>query len=91
METVGIRELKQNASAVIARARTGEPLTVTDRGHPVALITGLRPTALEQMEHAGLVTPASGAIQDLEPPIPQDWDGPSLSEILEEDRANARY
>lgn len=41
METVGIRALKQNASAVIARVAKGESIEVTDRGRPVAKIVPL--------------------------------------------------
>ncbi|NOX31973.1 MAG: type II toxin-antitoxin system prevent-host-death family antitoxin, partial [Actinobacteria bacterium] len=31
---VGIRALKQNASAVVAEAAAGETVTITDRGRP---------------------------------------------------------
>ena len=33
---MGIRELKQNASAVVKRAKEGEAITITERGVPVA-------------------------------------------------------
>ncbi|MFN2486319.1 MAG: type II toxin-antitoxin system Phd/YefM family antitoxin [Acidimicrobiia bacterium] len=36
MSVVGIRALKQNASAVVAEAASGELVTITDRGRPVA-------------------------------------------------------
>lgn len=36
MAQVGIRELKQNASAVVARVEDGESLEVTVQGRPVA-------------------------------------------------------
>ena len=36
MSEVGIRALKQNASAVVAEAASGETVTITDRGRPVA-------------------------------------------------------
>lgn len=42
MHSVGIRALKQNASAVIARVANGESIEVTDRGRPVARIVPLR-------------------------------------------------
>ncbi|HVA25724.1 MAG TPA: type II toxin-antitoxin system prevent-host-death family antitoxin [Chloroflexota bacterium] len=35
---VGIRELKERASAVVRRAAHGETVTITDRGRPVARI-----------------------------------------------------
>jgi prevent-host-death family protein len=37
-KTVGIRELKNNASRIIEQAEAGEPITVTRRGKPVATI-----------------------------------------------------
>jgi prevent-host-death family protein len=39
---VGIRELKDNASAVIRRVAAGETILVTDRGRAVARIVPLR-------------------------------------------------
>ena len=38
METIGIRALKQNASAVIARVEAGESFEVTNRGRVVGTI-----------------------------------------------------
>lgn len=38
---VGIRELKEHASAVIRRVVAGEAVSVTDRGRPVARIVPL--------------------------------------------------
>lgn len=43
MNSVGLRELKQNPSEVIARAERGETITVTVQGRPAALITPLAP------------------------------------------------
>jgi prevent-host-death family protein len=37
-KTVGIRELKNNASRIIEQAEAGEAITVTRRGKPVATI-----------------------------------------------------
>jgi prevent-host-death family protein len=36
METIGVRELNQNTSQVLARVSGGETIEVTDRGRPVA-------------------------------------------------------
>ena len=43
MESVGIRELKQNASEVVARAEKGETITITVQGRPVAKIVPMAP------------------------------------------------
>lgn len=36
MERIGVRELNQNTSQVLARVQRGETVEVTDRGRPVA-------------------------------------------------------
>ncbi|MFT5202590.1 MAG: prevent-host-death family protein [Candidatus Aldehydirespiratoraceae bacterium] len=41
MSEVGIRALKQNASAVVADAAAGETVTIADRGRPVARMTAI--------------------------------------------------
>ncbi len=79
MEVVGIRALKQNASAVVARAAAGEVLTITDRGRPVARLTPIPTSRVRELIDNGEMRPARRSILDLPPPEP----GPSLSaEIL---------
>lgn len=89
MGTVGIRELKQNASAIVARAAQGETVTITDRGVPVARLTGIRKTWLEELIEQGEVqVPEPGMeLWNLGLPAPLDDDGPSIQEILDELRA----
>ncbi|MFG1920142.1 type II toxin-antitoxin system Phd/YefM family antitoxin [Micromonospora sp. NPDC048898] len=36
MERIGVRELTQNTSQVLARVSGGETVEITDRGHPIA-------------------------------------------------------
>ena len=36
MERIGVRELNQNTSQVLARVANGETLEVTERGRPIA-------------------------------------------------------
>ena len=57
METVGVRELRQNASGVLRRAEAGERIVVTVDGRPVADLvphTGTRPTWRPLREVAAL-------------------------------------
>lgn len=69
MERVGIRELKQNASAVIDRVRHGESVEVTERGRPIALIVPLpRAGTLDRLLAEGRARSASGSLNDLPPP-----------------------
>lgn len=87
MTEVGIRALKQNASAVVAKAAAGEILTITSRGRPVALLTPIPKSRLQELADAGLVTEATREVADLPDPI----EGPSLSEVLAEMREGERY
>lgn len=59
MPEVGIRALKQNASAVVAQAAAGETVTITDQGRPVALMTPIPESRLEAKVGRGDARPAS--------------------------------
>ena len=39
--TIGVRELKNQASAVLRRVQAGETVTITDRNRPIALLSRL--------------------------------------------------
>ena len=62
--TVGIRELRQQASSVLKRVAAGETIEVTEHGHPVARIVPFRPGPLEQLTMEGRVTEADGVLLD---------------------------
>lgn len=85
MERIGIRELKQHASAVIRRVAAGEEVEVTDRSTPVARLVPIpKGDPYERLIAAGEVTPAAGSWRDHEPadPVP----GKPLSQVLREMR-----
>ncbi|MBA2280736.1 MAG: type II toxin-antitoxin system prevent-host-death family antitoxin [Acidimicrobiia bacterium] len=87
MSEVGIRALKQNASAVVAEAAAGETVTITDRGRPVAQLTAIPSSRLRQLVEAGRARRARRSITDLPAPEP----GPSLSDELRAMRDAERY
>ena len=87
MTQVGIRALKQNASAVVAQAAAGEPVTITDRGRPVAQLTALPTSRLQQLLDSGNARPPRSGIGDLPAPEP----GPILSDELAAMRDAERY
>ncbi|MGI8626139.1 MAG: type II toxin-antitoxin system Phd/YefM family antitoxin [Geodermatophilaceae bacterium] len=62
---VGIRELRQQTSAVLKRVVRGETIDVTDHGHPIARIVPLRPGVMEQLVLEGRATHAVGDLLDL--------------------------
>ena len=89
-----MRELKQNASAVLRRVKTGETIEVTDRGQPVALLVPIRSAGpLDQLLAQGRATPAMGDPREYlkaHPPVPLPPGSPTASEILAEMRADER-
>jgi len=87
MMEVGIRALKQNASAVVASAAAGETVTITDRGRPVAQMTAVPVSRLAGLMEAGRARRARREIVDL--PAPNV--GPDLSSTLAETRDAERY
>lgn len=87
MSEVGIRALKQNASAVVAAAAAGEAVTISDRGRPVAQLTAIPTSRLEQLLAAGKARSPRREIRDLPLPVP----GPSLSDELRAMRDSERY
>jgi prevent-host-death family protein len=91
METIGLRELNQNPSRVVARVRAGASILVTDRGKPVLRMVPEieNPSTLERMVSDGTVRPpAEQGMPDL---IPELADGvASLSDLVIADRAKER-
>lgn len=71
MRRVGVRQLKQNASAVLRGVEAGEPVEVTDRGRPVALLIPIpKQGPLERLIAEGGATVALHRLADLPPPPP---------------------
>lgn len=87
MSEVGIRALKQNASAVVANAAAGETVTITDRGRPVAQMTSIPATPLQRMLRSGRARAPRRDIREL--PVPEP--GANLSLELAAMRDTERY
>jgi prevent-host-death family protein len=72
MKEAGIREARQNLSALIDEVRKGHEVTITDRGKPVARLVPPRPAEAKPFQGRvafrrsiqALVTPLSSAIID---------------------------
>ena len=65
MERVGIRELRQEASAILRRVAAGETVEITDRGRPVAVLLKTMPSGLARLEREGLLRRAEADLLDL--------------------------
>ncbi len=91
MKSAGIRELKQNASAVVAEVAAGEVVTITDRGRPVARLVPIRSTPLDELVESGRARRARRRVGDLDP-LPRRAAGEQeLSSVLQEMRAGERW
>ncbi len=90
MEKVGIRELRQNASAVLRRVAAGQVVEVTDRGRAVARIVPMHEASrLEQLVAEGRASGTSGDLLDVKP-ISRITGKPLLSKVLADMRSDER-
>ncbi len=88
--TVGVRELRQNASALIRLVEQGETVEVTNHGRPVLrMVPIVEEGGLDRLQAEGKATDASGDLLAVEG-IPAGPDSRSLSEILAEMREDER-
>ena len=90
METVGIRELRQNASQVVAKVAAGQVITITDRGRPVAQMSPLASSSIERLRERGLITPATRTFEE-SCASTKPTTGPPLSPVLQQLRDEERY
>ncbi len=78
VERIGVRELNQNTSQVLARVRHGETVEVTERGRPVARLVPIEggTTALDRLVAVGrAVAPmTTGPL-----PLPPELGSPEVS------------
>jgi len=90
MTRVGVRELRQNATAVLRRVAAGDVVEITDRGRAVARIVPIHEASrLEQLVAEGRASGATGDLLDIKP-MPRIGGKPLLSKILADMRADER-
>lgn len=82
METIGVRELQQHASAALRRVARGETLGVTDRGRLVAVLSApSTATGASSLLASGRVQLARRRSNELPAPVPSTR---NTSEVLDE-------
>jgi prevent-host-death family protein len=91
MKTVGVRALKQNASAVVADAASGEIVTITDRGRAVAQLIPLPASRVEALVAAGRARLPKRSLADLGAAPKRRRGARSLSTVLADMRDEERY
>lgn len=89
MSVIGVRELRNNVSSVLRRARAGERLVVTVDGRPVAQLGPLTPgptgATLWDLAAAGLIEPPRRPDRPPEPaplPLPADLSADRMLEAV---------
>ncbi|MDX6683268.1 MAG: hypothetical protein QOG94_3307 [Solirubrobacteraceae bacterium] len=91
MRSIGIRELRQQASKHLRDVERGETIEVTDRGRPVALLVPVPPTGTaERLIASGRMVAGEGDLLDLGEPLKPLPGRPLPSEVLSELRAHER-
>jgi prevent-host-death family protein len=92
MIEVSVRELKDHLSTYLRRAREGEEIVVTNRGRAIAALSG-PPKAkmtteekLRDMERRGIIRLGKGKLTLPKHLIKLRGEGPSVSEMILEDR-----
>lgn len=90
MSDVSIRTLNQETSKVLSRVKSGEEITVTERGQVIARITPAAPGPLNRLISAGRVRPATARGPAPRPTIPMHG-GPDAGALLERMRDEERY
>ncbi len=94
MDSIGVRELRQNASVYLERVKKGESIEVTERGVPVAILSPAPGASLiEQLIADGRATAAENDdFSWLDEPLPQPTPGQlTLTETLLAMREEERY
>ena len=82
--SVGVRELKAKLSEYLARAGAGEQVIVTDRGRPIARITGIdEGAAIDRGIAEGWIEEPRRTRLD---PAPRHRSSRSVLDVLDEDR-----
>jgi prevent-host-death family protein len=91
MTVVGIRQLRQNASAYLRLVEAGETVQITDRGRPVALwIPVPRGVGIARLEAESRLSTVEGDVMDLGPPLRPTRGAPLPSEVLASEREHER-
>ncbi|MFV2064279.1 MAG: type II toxin-antitoxin system Phd/YefM family antitoxin [Chloroflexota bacterium] len=91
MVKVGIRALKQNASAVVAEVASGDLVTITDRGRPVALLVPVTASRVDALVSADRARPAIRRLRELPAPARRRRGQATVSEELQGMRQPERY
>ena len=89
MESVGIRQIRQNLSRYARRAKSGEPSVITDRGQAIAQLVPApeRASAIDRLVAERGAQRGRGKLLDVLEELPQPIPGPPSAQLLDELRS----
>jgi prevent-host-death family protein len=86
-KTVGIRELKNNASRIVEQVEAGETITITRRGKPVAtIVSSTISPGLARLIANGTVRPGNRKRRLRKPGVKLRGPGPTAADYVSEGR-----
>jgi prevent-host-death family protein len=91
---VGVRDLRENLRSWLDLVKEGEEVVVTERGKAIAQLTPLEPSRrkLEELIKLGIVRPPLRPKHRIDlSTLPELGPGPTLSDIVIEQRRQSRY
>jgi prevent-host-death family protein len=92
MTSVGVRQLRQQASELLRRVEGGETIEITDRGRPVAILAPLPDQSpLQRLKATGDLAPSQRDLEDLPAPLQLGAGEEPPSKVLERLRRLERW
>jgi prevent-host-death family protein len=89
--SIGVRELRQNASVYLRAVQEGASFQVTSDGEPVALLVPIPRDPYQRLVQDGTITPpADPGSWARREPLPAEPGRPSLGDLLRDLRAEER-
>ncbi len=87
LKSSGVRELRQDASKLLARVKAGETIEITEHGKPIALLTPVRESEWERAITLGLIilpisnTGLRNLLKEIKP-VKSNLSGTTLDRLL---------
>ena len=90
-QSVGVRELRQNASKVLDQVKDGAIIEITEHGVPVARISPITKSLYDEYIESGLIKPARNPDWRPHPGRVKITGSKTSTQVLMEMRAEERY
>ena len=91
LQSVGVRELRQNASKVLDAVKAGAIIEITEHGIPVARLAPIKRSLYDEYIESGLIKPAENPDWRPHPGRVKIKGSKTSTDILMEMRAEERY